>query len=96
MAGMTFRRVLKTRRGEVPAILLVHMDSVQASDTKEYADAVERELKKQPGFERIGERASMVGGKPALVREYMAALHQTEGAKPSTPRSFGVVAADLT
>jgi hypothetical protein len=70
MSGMTFRRVIKTRRGEVPAILLVHMDSVQASDTKEYADAVEADLKKQPGYQRLDERAAMVGGKPALLREY--------------------------
>src|SRR5947209_15483228 len=70
LSGMTFRRTMKTRKGDVPAILLIHMDSVQASDPKEYADHVEAELKKQPGFVRLEEKASMVGGKPALVREY--------------------------
>jgi hypothetical protein len=70
MAGMTFRRVLKTPRGEAPAILLVHMDSVQAPDAKAYADAVEDELKVQPGFSRLDEKPAMVGGKPALLREY--------------------------
>ncbi len=70
MAGMTFRRVLKTARGEAPAILLVHMDSVSASDAKAYADTVEQELKVQPGFSRLDDKPAMVGGKPALLREY--------------------------
>jgi hypothetical protein len=69
-SGMTFRRVLKTRHGDVPAILLIHVDSVPAADAREYADAVEAQLKKQAGFTRLEEREGLVGGKPALIRDY--------------------------
>jgi hypothetical protein len=69
-SGMTFRRVMKTRRGDSPAILLIHVDSAQVEDARAWADANEAELKKQPGFSKLEEKAGMVGGKPALIREY--------------------------
>lgn len=70
LSGMTFRRILKTNRGEAPALLLVHVDPEKATSAKSYADMVERELEKQPGFKRLGEHPGIVGGQPALVREY--------------------------
>lgn len=69
MNGMTFQRVVRSRRGEALAILLIQIDSSGASGPKEYADAVEKDLEKQPGFARLG-ASTTDSGRPALVREY--------------------------
>jgi hypothetical protein len=68
--GMVFQRSVGARHRKSLATLIIHVDSVPASDAKAYADAHEKALETQPGFERKSEGATTIGGLPALVREY--------------------------
>jgi hypothetical protein len=71
-SGMVFQRSIGVRQRQSLATLIIHVDSVPASDAKEYADAHEKALASLPSLERKGERAVTVGGHAALVREYRA------------------------
>jgi hypothetical protein len=70
--GMVFQRELGSRQRKSLATLIVHVDSVPANDSREYAEAHERSLEQQGALEKKGESTTTVGGNAALVREYTA------------------------
>jgi hypothetical protein len=70
--GMVFQRTLGTRQRRSLGTLIIHTDSSSGVDTKQYAEQHERALSTQGGFERVKESAVMIGGLPALAREYRA------------------------